>query len=329
MKRQSFELLARHTGEWKEYAQTLVFLHELSHPHWPSWPPAGYEWSAFAASPSDELGAMIDRALSILEEAHPEELGFGDLCFAGLPPEVLKASLVETERFCATADDRSTVAAREELLGILHMQTLSASRARATGAFYTPWAVALLKVKIAAIRPGQWILDPAAGAGVLMLAAIADLRERYGDHGVHATTFVCVELMADAARVCRLNLALAAVAMNSVVFCANGLAQDVAARHPDGRLMTVAFHICLSNPPFGGSKTSLAELQAIREAYGPLKLPKRLLNRPVLVPCEANLAGRSADDGPETESPAAQSVAPTRMERAAATRRHSTNEGDE
>ncbi len=97
------------------------------------------------------------------------------------------------------------------------------STRRGRGEFYTPYDLAKLIAQITCPKPGDWLLEPAAGAGALMLASLEACREQHGVEAAHGLTMVGIELPGMSALVCRMNLVLAGAAQQSVVFAGNAL----------------------------------------------------------------------------------------------------------
>lgn len=145
-------------------------------------------------------------------------------------------------------------------------------RSLGEGEFYTPGSVARPLASMAAPSPFEWVVEPSAGAGALILALLGEASERYGRALAETITVIGVEI-SEAAELCRLNLVLAGADRQAHIFQGDSLSQPIVGRDRSGRRLLLQFDCTLANPPFG---TSIAVPEAVGE---PLEVPSSLLRR--------------------------------------------------
>jgi type I restriction-modification system DNA methylase subunit len=266
-----------------EHALAMLFLHELDSDACPVKAPPGAVWSQLVEVSDSELGAALDRACAVCLEACPDHLdGFFDRCsFADEQPDRLRRAMTQ---IAGMTRSESVKLNRRAFLGDFYSAGRSLSAQQWQGAFFTPENVAAMMAEILAPNPGDFVLDPAAGGGVLLCKTLDNVRERFGDEVAASLTLIGVELDQRTAQVARAALLLAgADPAQFIVFCGNSLAQPVVGRdRADGALKTIEAQCCIANPPFGG-KVSMRELELAAE-NGPLIVPDHILYRAIVVP---------------------------------------------
>lgn len=301
--------LLRHFSSFQDATQaarSLVFLHELSAEHTLGQPPRDARWQRIVALPAEEWGPALDLACDECLSQWPEQLDdfFGQMRFAHEPPYVVKAAVEAIEKLFASADLLGGPWDRRTILASIGQEFRSESDKKAHGAFFTPWNVAemLARIALEADCPeAPWIVDPAVGGGVLLIAAFEVLRRCHGERGARAATLIGVDISTHVCQTARASLLLAGAAPEQFwIFAGDSLAQPIVGRdRSDGELKILNFTVSLANPPFNG-KTTAAQLERNAER-GPLVIPDHVLYReiPVLAPT----APTAASKRPRTANP--------------------------
>jgi type I restriction-modification system DNA methylase subunit len=121
------------------------------------------------------------------------------------------------------------------------------------------------------------------GAGVFLISALQEVRERYGPRLAKTITLIGCDLDPVTCQVARASLILAGAEEDQFwIACGNSLARPIVGRdRADGQLKTLNFPLLLGNPPFG-TATKMADLELAAQA-GPLVVPDRVLNRAFVV----------------------------------------------
>lgn len=283
----------------RDLATSLVFLHELSHPAWPTGPTPGCSWSDLRRGDPMTLTERIAAALKAEEARFPEQL---DGIFEHSSPEAVTVSELDqamnvVEILSGQMDSRAAAgvpfSGHGDFLGTVHEGASSKWSKQATGEFFTPGSLAGLLAAMCPANPGDWVYEPTAGAGHLLLASIEASRRELGDTLATSITYVAIEL-SSSARLCRMNLVLAGAADQAVVFRANALTSAIVGRDRDsGQLRKLQFSCILANPPFGKVPKGTLE-----EEITVLEVPGRLLNRRIPMPPTSEIL-----DTPEEEAP--------------------------
>lgn len=108
-----------------------------------------------------------------------------------------------------------------DLLGVLLQMLKGHKASKGVGSFHTPIELAEVMARFQAVEPGASVYEPAAGSGVLLLAAAKDLRRR--GHDPASCTWVANDLDPLAAGALAVNVHLWALGPNVLVGCDNGL----------------------------------------------------------------------------------------------------------
>ena len=269
-----------------DHLLALAFLHELHSLHWAVRAPSGPTWEDLLDDRAPGLGDRLDASLAAAIDEHPVQLAdaFPDISFASIDDTNLRAACTRLPRLLDAAHHRADV------LGLIYTATGSRRDQQVLGQFFTPTSLADFVAKLllgssGGTPPGAWILEPAAGAGALLLAAIEHTRRQHGPIVARSFTYIGIERDAAVARLARMNVVLADADEFVHIFCGDALAQPVIGRDPaTGRLRHVTFDCVLANPPFNGPPVRYAALERRADDLPPLQLPERLLNRPIMLP---------------------------------------------
>jgi type I restriction-modification system DNA methylase subunit len=126
-----------------------------------------------------------------------------------------------------------------------------------------------------------WVLDPAVGAGVMLLAALAVYRENHGLQKSTALTLLGVDIDPRVCEIARASLLLAGASPTQFwIGDGNAPAQPLVGRERrTGELRALTPHVVIANPPFG-TKVSMAALEADAQR-GPLIVPDEVLYRAI------------------------------------------------
>jgi type I restriction-modification system DNA methylase subunit len=262
----------------RDHLIALAFLHEIHSLHWPVQAPSGPRWEDLLAEPAPGLGERLDASLAAAASAHPVQLAdaFPNVSFAAIDDASLRAACSRLPRLLDLAPDRA------DALGLIYTTTGDHRDQQTLGQFFTPTSIARLLVRVTLgteISPGAWILEPAVGAGALLLASIEYTCLQHGPIVARSITYIGIERDADVARLARMNVVLANADESAHIFCGDALTQPVIGRDATtGQLRHVTFDLVLANPPFN-------DRPARRDrALPPLEVPERLLNRQILLP---------------------------------------------
>lgn len=211
--------------------------------------PKGCHWLAVRRAPKN-VGTALANAMRGVEAANQKHLYgvFGDAQWTNkdrLPDELLKDLI---EHFSALSLGNARVAS--DVMGdayeYLIKQFADATNKKA-GEFYTPRSVVRLMVDILGPKEGETIYDPACGTGGMLLAAVANVRERGGDPRTFFGKLHGQEKNLTTAAVARMNLFLHGIE-DFVVERGDTLRNPVFTDTSTGGLAT--FDVVVANPPF-------------------------------------------------------------------------------
>jgi hypothetical protein len=163
---------------------------------------------------------------------------------------------------CAAMDELSASAHRlasfplppgHDLMQRLYQRLMPRNLLHITGEVYTPGWLAELFVRDSGWQPGQTLIDPFAGSGVFLLAALKHAKKK-GVSGLDAlANFAAIERNPVACAALRANLilhlaeeiAVSRRAIKLLIFCADTLL-------PDGAPLPGPADVLLTNPPWVG-----------------------------------------------------------------------------
>ena len=237
----------------QDHLLALVFLRDLAHDAFTVTAPPDACWERIAALPDEHLGRALQAACDACATAWGEAIeGFFDgVDFERVDPATLRRGV------------RSVTALRPHKhgahfgprthLGDVYEATRGLAVAQRQGAFFTPYTVASLLARVMGLGPWTSVLDPACGAGVMLIAALDALREEQGERVAATLKLVGVEIDPRTAAVARASLVLAGAHPDQFwIATGDGLEQEIVGRdRSDGKLKSLAFHFNLANPPFG------------------------------------------------------------------------------
>lgn len=262
-----------------EHALALLFLRLLGE-NLPGSDDALTAWGYLETISDRQLGKVLDDTCRGCEQVWPSLAGFFDgVEFASCSAGVLRRSIERVQRVAASFPSATCLADA-------YQTTRSLSSAQWQGAFFTPYAVAQLLAQLVEPAPGDWLVDPACGGGVLLIAALDAVRERHGVEASLSLTLIGVELDPRTAEIARASLVLAGAHPDQFwVGVGNSLTRElVGFERSVGELRPLGFTASLANPPFGQ-----AVLRGARTEFeDPLVIPDRVLYREVPVARRSN-----------------------------------------
>lgn len=269
----------------QEIACALVFLYRGSAENSCVRLPDEANWSEITALPKEQWPGAFAAACRACEERWPVHLiGFFEHAdFERESHHALARAVRTVEKYCQRAEQDEIY--RHTILGDVYQELRGLSSKQAQGAFFTPWHVASMMASIAgaAENPTAFVIDPACGAGVMLLAALDLVRQTHGPIAGFGLTLIGVDINPRVCEIARASLLLAGADPDQFwIFRGNALAQPIVGRyHETGELHTLDFHVTLANPPFG-SKVSHSDLER-DAADGPLEIPAHVLYREIPV----------------------------------------------
>lgn len=232
-------------------------------------------WNDVVTLPDHLLGSVLDDTCRGCEKAWPAMEGFFDgVAFSRCSPSSLRVSLERVERVVESYPPATCLAEA-------YQATRSLTTAQWQGAFFTPYSLARMLAQVQEPSPDEWVLDPACGGGVMLLAALDVARELHGATAALALTLIGVEFDPRTAAIARASLVLAGAHPDQFwIGTGNALAHPlVGFDRRSGRLQPLQCTLSLANPPFGKA----ASRDARYDDGPPLVVPDRVLYRPV--PC--------------------------------------------
>ncbi|MDW5593014.1 N-6 DNA methylase [Conexibacter stalactiti] len=257
----------RHSAE---HALAFLFLRLLG-TSLPGTSSSSTAWDGLADVPGDCLGSVLDETCRGCEKLWPALTGFFDgVEFTRCSASSLQRSVERVERVVASYPSATCLAEA-------YQTTRSLTTAQWQGAFFTPYSLARVLAQVQEPSPTDWVLDPACGGGVMLVAALDVARELHGTTAALALTLIGVELDPRTAAIARASLVLAGAHPDQFwIGCGNALAQPlVGFDRRRGRLQPLQCTLSLANPPFGRA----ASVGARFEGGKPLVVPDRVLYR--------------------------------------------------
>lgn len=260
-----------------EHVLAMKFLLDLTSTTTAGTPPAGVTADRIDDADDADLGAVLDDCCAICAATWPQHLdGFLDGVAFSAKTARENRKILDAVGGLPWSD--AATSGRYTQLADLYQWTRSLSTKQWQGAFFTPWHVASLITTMNEVALHDWVIDPACGGGVFLLAALESVRARHGTRLADTVTLIGVELDPRTCQIARASLLIAG-AHPDQFFIAHGdaLSQAICGRdRSDHTLKTLRFGVVLANPPFGkGSRTA--------SAGEPLIVPDRVLYRPVPV----------------------------------------------
>ncbi|MEZ6184533.1 MAG: class I SAM-dependent DNA methyltransferase [Planctomycetota bacterium] len=175
-----FEEEAEHLEQDEGYQHRLAWEDPVEHRFFV---PKPARWSTLRAATND-LGALIDKAVADLEDANPELEGvFGGISYNDkdkLPDDTLVALLRHFSQIRLRNADLSD----PDVLGRAYeylIAQFASSAGKKGGEFYTPREVVQLLVQILQPTEGMRIYDPCVGSGGMLIQAATYLKEQGKD----------------------------------------------------------------------------------------------------------------------------------------------------
>lgn len=262
-----------------EHALALLFLRLLGE-NLPDSNDAPTAWDHLETISDRQLGTVLDDTCRGCEPVWPALAGFFDgVEFVSCSAGVLRRSIALVERVAASFPSATCLADA-------YQTTRSLSSAQCQGAFFTPYAVAHLLAQIVEPNPGDWLVDPACGGGVMLIAALDAARERHGVEASTGLTLIGVELDPRTAEIARASLVLAGAHPDQFwIGVGNSLTREIVGFDRSvGKLRPLKFTASLANPPFGRA----AARGVFAESEKSLVVPDRVLYREVPVARRSN-----------------------------------------
>jgi type I restriction-modification system DNA methylase subunit len=254
----------------------LVFLHEVISPA----DQAG--WGRLGEQPDGELGSEVQQACRRVQDACPSQLdGFFDDCrFEEQEPSTLRRALAEVPRVLAKYKHNQQQ--QWTMLADIYERGRAASRIRAQGAYFTPWAVSELMVKMSQPTPDDWVLDPSCGGAVMLIAALEHVRRTHGRLLARSLTLFGIDIDHRTCQIARASLLLAgADPLQFHIACGDALNQPLLGYdRATGKLRHLEATCILGNPPFG---SAAARSRVPDVAVRPFVVPDEVLYRRVPV----------------------------------------------
>lgn len=178
-------------------AQALLLLCALEEPRFAG-APSGPGPLAQALEVEDQqlLGVLQARLRRLNGRGEQLDEVLGQLHLEGLSAPAVRQALGYAQR--AARSEGTPARFSQDLFGAL--LEASGQLRPGLGQFFTPSPVAQAMATILEPAPGEWVLEPSCGSGVLLLSAVQALRERHGPQVARSLTLVGIELDARGAR---------------------------------------------------------------------------------------------------------------------------------
>ena len=190
-----------------DHILALIFLHDASAANTGARPPAKASWNDLVAMPDERLPASLAAACAACRDEWGDaiEAFFDRVDFSVARPSALRQAMLDVERFLRRCE---SVMSPQVRLGETYQMSQGYAVQAAQGAFFTPYHVAEFMATITGVEPNRSVLDPACGAGAMLIAALEVVRRSYGPAGARTVTLVGVDLNPRTAAVARASLLL-------------------------------------------------------------------------------------------------------------------------